>query len=70
MQAPPNEAAPLYLQFAALEEEHGLARAAMEVRNRSATARVSSVHGHERDKMTVGLAQLRTAYVINLAISR
>ena len=30
-QAPPNEAAPLYLQYAALEEEHGLARAAMEV---------------------------------------
>ncbi len=32
LQAPSNEAAPLYLQYAALEEEHGLARAAMEVR--------------------------------------
>ena len=30
-QAPPSEATPLYLQYAALEEEHGLARAAMEV---------------------------------------
>ena len=30
-QAPPSEAAPLYLQYAGLEEEHGLARAAMEV---------------------------------------
>ena len=30
-QAPPEEAKPLFLQYAALEEQHGLARSAMEV---------------------------------------
>jgi pre-mRNA-splicing factor SYF1 len=34
-QAPPAEARPLFLQFAALEEAHGLARAAMEVYDRA-----------------------------------
>lgn len=30
-QAPPDESKPLFLQYAALEEQHGLARSAMEV---------------------------------------
>ena len=34
-QAPPEEARPLFLQFAALEENHGLARTAMEVYDRA-----------------------------------
>jgi len=34
-QAPPAEARPLFLQFAALEENHGLARAAMDVYDRA-----------------------------------
>ncbi len=34
-QAPPAQARPLFLQFAALEENHGLARAAMEVYDRA-----------------------------------
>ena len=34
-QAPPAEAKPLFLQYAALEEQHGLARAAMEVYDRA-----------------------------------
>ena len=35
LQAPPEESAPLFLQYAALEEEHGLARSAMEVYDRA-----------------------------------
>ena len=35
MQAPADEAKPLFLQYAALEEEHGLARSAMEVYDRA-----------------------------------
>ena len=31
MQAPPDESKPLFLQYAALEEQYGLARSAMEV---------------------------------------
>ena len=34
-QAPKEEARPLFLQFAALEENHGLARTAMEVYDRA-----------------------------------
>lgn len=30
-QAPPDESKPLFLQYASLEEQHGLARSAMEV---------------------------------------
>ena len=49
-QAPPEEAKPLYLQYAALEERYGLARAAMEVYDRA----VRTVPESER----LGLYQL------------
>ena len=53
MQAPPDEAKLLFLQYAALEEEHGLARSAMEV--------------YDRAVKTVPLKERLTVYELYLA---
>ena len=53
MQAPADEAKPLFLQYAGLEEEHGLARSAMEV--------------YDRAVKTVPLKERLTVYELYLA---
>ena len=53
VQAPADEAKPLFLQYAGLEEEHGLARSAMEV--------------YDRAVKTVPLKERLTVYELYLA---
>ena len=53
VQAPPEESKPLYVQYAALEEQYGLARSAMEV--------------YDKAVKTVPVAERLTVYELYLA---
>lgn len=73
-QAPPDAALPLYLAYAKLEEEHGLARHAMAVYERAvkAVADMARMHVYEiyiaRAAEFFGATRTRDIYEVSPAI--